>query len=185
MAYHVAVETILADWFRDATYGINAQIAALSGAGLLVSGHQAPPTFDTGAIATEFEDGNVADGDFPASKDPALAISQTQQTQFPGEVFTTSGTRTGEQFPVLLRYFRDAQTNGQQLAARDWSYTARAILRSLRVLTQQPHLTSRQLAGVGIVSFDSYILLEPFQTRNSAHVTGGLGLLLTVRDLVP
>jgi len=183
MAYTLPVVRMVATACRHATIGVNAQIGALSGAGLLLTGDPAPPTFAIGAIADEAESAPIADGGWPAGADPALAIVQAADWPAPGERMTIAGTRTLEQAIVALRYYRRAASRA--VSWRDWQYTARAIVRMFRDLFEPSQVSLRTLAQVNLVSLDELRLVEPWADPQGSPMVGALIATMTVRDLAP
>jgi hypothetical protein len=166
----------------NVTYGVNAQIALASSYGWLNGADVAPPTFVTGAIADETSSDEVAWGDFPDG-DPALAIGQVSEWQIQGELMTVTGNRDALQVPILWRYqHSDVATGG---ATRDWYYTARALIKTLRTLMSDVNVADQALGNVRVYAMENVRVLGPFQPREDKRIAGGLITTFDVRDLAP
>lgn len=180
--YLLPAEYSIASALRDATIGINAGLATAIPDGLQVGSFPLPQPFEDGAIAAEFEDPNVGDGEFPAF-DQALAIEQVEQSRVPAEIFLLTGERTITQFPVMLRY-KSSKSN-QAEALQDWFYWQRIIGRTLRTMMRDQWISLRTHAGVRIISLGEMVMVKSFRTPANNRVTGGAGLLLELKDRLP
>lgn len=184
MSYDLAINRVYRDWFRDPTYGLNAQLALLASDGLLLAGDTAPAALADAAIADE-ADPSVADSGFPEVGEgaSALGIQRYQPHQMPGELFTLAGLRDIEDFPTLVAY--RLETSDAGLAYRTWSYVGRALIRSLRLLFRQEHEAARKLAQVGVTGLPAIDHLPRFQLAEGKVATGGFVLHSAARDLKP
>lgn len=180
--YLLPAETSIANILRDPTIGLNAALGTAVTDGLQVGAIPLPAPFDEGAIANEFEDPNVADGEFPAFEQ-ALAIEQVDQFTVPAEIFLLTGERTITQFPLMLRY-RSAKTD-QADALVDWGYWQRIIGRVLRTAMREQYVALRRAAGVGIIGLGEMAMVRSYRTKAGNAVTGGAGILLELRDRIP
>jgi hypothetical protein len=180
--YLLPAEYCIAQVLRDPTIGLNAALATAIADGLQVGTLPLPEPFQDGAIANEYEDPNVADGEFPAFEQ-ALAIEQVDQFNVPAEIFLITGERTIQQFPLMLRY-RSGKSD-QAAALQDWFYWQRIIGRVLRTMMREAHVSLRRAAGVGIIGLGELAMVRSYRTKAGTAVTGGAGILLELRDRIP
>jgi hypothetical protein len=166
----------------DPGYGVNAQIALASSYGWLASGDSAPPTFADGAIADETSDDAVAWGDFPEG-DPALALGQAGEWGLQGELMTVTGRRDAVSVPLLWRYQHDDVDTRH--ATRDWYYTARALIKTLRTFISAANISDQHLGMTIVYAIENFRVLGPFQPREGVRIAGGLICTIDVGDKAP
>ena len=119
----VEVVDLTAEWLADATYGVNALLAAVP----RKAGDAAPP--NVAQIYAETRQPEVARGVFPqaAALYPLLVVSQPQDAPF--AVAIRNAKWESEAYPVAIAYAIRKQAS--DVAIRDAGYTLRAVMRSL------------------------------------------------------
>lgn len=168
---------LLADWFGNATYGVNAHIPGVTRSG----GDAEPAAFALIADATE--NAFAARGQFPQADAsyPCLLLRLGQSTAV--ESHAKCGVRDGE-VEILLAY---ADLNSDSVAGlRNAEYRLRAIERSFEDWWTQGAASDRLMNGVvAWYAASPLAVVDPFVPVEDKTITGGLRVTLKMRDTAP
>ena len=170
------LETLRAvtDWLGDATYGVNAKIAALN----LDAGDSVPPDVQT--IADETRNGQVARQQIPANK-PALMISLYEDATLVPEVMQS--TRDGEVVVLIRLAVENIETDD---GARDSFYIMRAVEQSLREFHRNDYAaTNRTRNGILIGPCVDMRQTTVYEPTEDGTVTSALLLRYQCRETTP
>lgn len=175
---------IIADWFADGTYGVNALLGAVP------RGHSdtAPPNLAN--IFAETRNDEVAEGKLPEEQAPtiypALIITRPETI---GIITPVRTARWDGQTEILIGYAVREVASAKGL--RNCGYTLRAALRSLWKL-EDPSIAAAQAArspaGLNITlrGFDEqWRLLGVQAPMEDKTVLGGLIIRVNMEDTLP
>lgn len=163
------------DWLADATYGVDAKLAALD-----YDGSDAAVTaFGSSAIVDETRNGPSARQRLPLTDTVtrAIAVSADEMPVAPG--VNDQLPRDG-QVAVLIRVgIADVDT---QEAARDVYYTLRAVMQSLRALLQDANAASRVRNQVHVYSIEAMRAARLATDMDDSQVIGAVLVTFKLRD---
>lgn len=170
------VDTMLSDWFKDATNGANALLPST----LRTNGHPQPANF--ALITDETQDGDVARGDLPGTL-PCIAVSLDRVDNLDGqvEVITADGKahvriRVGLENPISAD------------AVRDLSYYLRTVTRSFRrFMATDSGDPARLRNGIYLETCDELkeAIVWAKDQNGTATVTGYVLATIQLRDNAP
>lgn len=166
------MERMITDWLDDATYGVNAQIDTLD----LDAGDSDPP--DIKIIEDITRSARVALRQDPSNY-PAIYVMADGGFEMEGEVMTNAGPRRSLNLPVAIRYL--VQKADLDKGHRDTRYTLRAIVKSLKALTEADQ-TTRTRNSICLERIESVTHELVFEEVGESVVTGAVVVTLFVRD---
>lgn len=165
---------MIAEWLRDANYGVNKKIQDLP----LVTGHVRPSMIR--AVLDPFSDANTAKGLYPTNT-PSLIVAPKNPAEWQGTVMTAD--RTSQNVTVQVQLF-DRVANSQ----KGWQavhYTLRSIIRSLREWNKNDHAAARIRNEVQVICITSLQYGEVLYGEPPNAVVGMVEFTMTVRDCAP
>jgi hypothetical protein len=170
------INRMVADWFSDATNGVNAVHASTP----IDTGDTRPANFAT--VTDETRDANVARGELPASL-PAVSVAVDVIKNLDGQVCTV--TADGR---VKLRIRVGVENSASANGIRDLSYYMRSVRRSFRrFMATDASSASRTRNSVYLEScleMDEAIAPVKDQAGNTI-ISGYLFPVIQVRELAP
>jgi hypothetical protein len=175
------VPVILAEWLKDATYGVNAVLASVPRDG----GDPLPPTV---TIRDTIRDGWIARAEITKEKlagGPVLGVFQSGEATYPfGQAqFQVNGGKSIQGTGSWLLLYMQRESDSA-LAASNARYTLRAAFNSLILLEDPKSAAARERNRAEIVSCTQFQMSVLKEERGEVLVTGGVLATYTTRELV-
>lgn len=173
---------LLADWLRDATYGVNAILATIPRDG----GDALPPSV---TICDEVRDAWCARKQIAEEKvlagQPIVGVFQNGDSTYPfarmQRGINGAGLLEGDAAFVILYMQRESDSAKAAGYAR---YTLRAVLQSLLLMFDPKSPAVRERNGASLVTPLKFSMSTLLEERGDVLVTGGVLAEFKVRELV-
>ena len=167
-------------WLQNGTYGVNAKLALMSGAGLLDGSDTVPADIVT--FLEETSDARLARGRVPevAAQLPCLAVLQSGEVVVPAVVGTTYFDAD-----VTIGIWYVARDKDSDTGRRDAMYTIRAIRQSLHELFKPANDASRVRGAVQMFPTGEITVPPLFTIQEDVPISGAVELKVKIRDTDP
>lgn len=165
----------LTDWLNDATYGVNAKLAALD----LDSGDSAPAALVT--IADETRHPLVARRRPPDT--PSIGVWLHDKWDLEGEVFTVARDTVGEGIPVHIRIATSEAYTDRGI--RTLYYYARAVRLSVRDWLRNDNIAARTRNQIAVEQASGITVYAPYKEAEDTPLCLSMLVHLQVRDHAP
>lgn len=173
----IEIERLIADWLGhedvSKTDGVNDYLP-----GIPRDAGDSQPTV-LAAVYDETRDDCVASRNDPPNT-PCLYLVQDSPMTLAGEVETQ--VRDSDDAVLAIRYLTTSYDTAQGI--QDTSYTLRAVVKSLRALTQASS-AERTRNSVCLLAIHDIVFVPITEAVGDSHVTGALVVTLEVRDAAP
>lgn len=167
---------IVADWLGDATYGVDAKLAVVTGD----DSDTVPSAVAT--IVDDTRDVNAALGRLDGLTLPAITVSVSEVRYRETEFLQTGGYADAD-VTVLIRYAE--RTDNPATARANGCYVVRAILGSLRELHLTAQAASRTRNGVQLVACEGLTEVALTEEVGDAWLVAGVEARYYARTATP